>query len=279
MLNLNLQSLLSIIRLTLLLLVNVTVSYSQDQKMERLELQYQLMFSTSEKEKESLNLAVANKFIDHGDYESAIKFNDKVKVNAENKDFKRFLYGKAEFLIDNYKGSLSFLDSVNEQKIDKKYYWEMQLYKTLNFNHLLKIDSTYKTLSLLLLKNNVDTLDLAKELNSIPKPKFLDLKKARRKSSLFPGSGLYYVGEKKRAVTSAMISLAFLGYTAYSIYTQYYFTAALTGGAQFLRFYNGGKRASLKIGTKKNREAYIKYVLNLDDVCGKKIFALSKFNN
>jgi hypothetical protein len=247
--------------------------------MERLELQYKLTLTSSIPEKEELTLDIANKFLNQGDYQNGIAFIEKINPNSNNVDFKKFLSGKAEFLIDNYKRSLIYLNSIDEKRLNKEYYWELQVYKVLNYNHLLQIDSSYNELSQLILQNNQDTSGLYLELNAIIPPKYLDLRKANRRSRLFPGAGLSYVGERKKAVTSAFLQFAFIGYAAYSIYTKYYFTAALTGGAQFLRFYNGSKRASIKIASKKNREAYINYVLKIDACCQKKILGLSKINN
>ena len=148
----------------------------------------------------------------------------------------------------------------------------------LNYNHLLHIDSTFNCLIQLLLSAKLDTSGIFNEAYKLKPKAFLDLKKAKRRASLFPGAGLYYVGEKRRAVSSALMCFAFLGYAAYSIYTKYYFTAALTGGGEFMRFYKGGKRASIKIGNRKNRIKYLEYVILIDEYISKKVQMLKKFN-
>jgi hypothetical protein len=242
--------------------------------MERLALQYQLFNSSSEKERENLNFLIADKFLNEGDYESAANINAKILESADNIDMKYFLSGKSEFLVDNYEGSQSFLNLINEKKLNNNYLKELQLYKLLNFNHLLLIDSTSNQLVKLFINAGKDTMGLKREIIELAPPKFLNLKKARRKSSIFPGAGLWYVGEKKRAVTSSLINIAALGYAAYSIYTKYYITAVLTGGAQFMRFYKGGKKASIKIGATKNRIKYIDYVIKLDNYCEQKLIGL-----
>jgi len=276
MLNLKLQSFLSITRLTFVLLMLSFFGHSQNQRMERLALQYRVMQSASEKEKNELNLAVADKFINEGDYQSAVDLNEKVKENESNRDLKYFLAGKAEFLADNYEGSLTFLNLVNADKLEKRKYHELGFYKLLDFNHLLQPDSSYNELTRLLLRAKMDTTGIFAEAYSLRPPKLLNLKKARRRSALFPGAGLCYVGEGKRAIGSAFMCFAALGYAAYSIYTQYYFTAVLTGGGEFLRFYKGGKRASVKLGSKKNRLAYLNYVIPKDNYAEKKLSELLK---
>ena len=217
MLNLKLQNLLSIINFCFLLLCFKNTAYSQNAKMERLELQYKLMLTSSNSEKEALTLDIANMFLNQGDYQNGIAFNEKIKSNSNNKNFKKLLSGKAEFLIDNYKSSLIYLDSIDETKLNKENYWELQVYKVLNYNHLLQLDSSYHKLSQLILQNNQDTSGLYLELNATIPPKYLDLRKAKLRSRLFPGAGLSYVGERKKAVTSALLQFAFIGYAAYSI--------------------------------------------------------------
>ena len=92
MLNLKLQNLLSIINFCILFLSFMNIAYSQNTKMERLELQYKLLHTSSNIEKDVLTLDVANKFLSQGDYQNGITFNEKVKPNLDNKDFKKLVF-------------------------------------------------------------------------------------------------------------------------------------------------------------------------------------------
>ena len=244
--------------------------------MERLAMQHLVMNENNAINKNNLMLNIAEKYLEEGDYQSGVNSLSKVNEDTSNTEIKNLLLGAAEFLNDNYEGSLSFLALVKQNKLDKKRYWQLQLYKLLNYSHLLKHDSTHTILAELYLKSEKDTIGLAKELSFFMPPKLYRLKKASRLSAIIPGSGLFYVGERKHGFASVFVNIAFIGYTAYSIYTKYYITAALTGASQFLRFYNGGKRAAVKIGSKKNRIIYLEHILKMDEYIEKKIFDLSE---
>ncbi len=274
MLNLKLLNLLGFINLKIFLFVVCAPVYAQDAKMDRLVLQYKLMLSSSEIERSGLQLSIADKYINEGDYTKAFNINEKVKENASNKNLKHLISAKAEFLIDNYNESLSFLNKINRDSLTKENLRELNLYKLLNYSHLMYLDSIYLDMTQLYSKMSIDTTGIWGEIKSLAPAKFLDLKKAKRRSSIFPGAGLAYVGEKRHAFGSAFLCLAFLGYTAYSVYTRYYITGALTGLSQFQRFYNGGKRAAIKIGNKKNRIEYINYVVKMNGYIEKKLLVL-----
>ncbi|MFN8230283.1 MAG: hypothetical protein U0V03_05095 [Bacteroidia bacterium] len=268
------QNLSVIIKIQLLFLAIQTCGYSQSQKMERLILQYNYTQVISDSVKENINLQIIDKYLSEGDYDRAVSLINKINDSGKNKDLKLLLSGKAEFLIDNYQQSLNYLNSVDEKKLSGFYFKELQLFKILNYNHLMYIDSAYFKLTSLFVDAGKDTTGFYNKMKELSDSKLYNLRKAKRRAVLFPGAGLWYVGEKKRAFTSALISFSFLGYTAYSVYTKHYITALLTGTSQFLRFYNGGKRAALKIGAQKNKKAYINYILPLNEFIECKILEL-----
>jgi hypothetical protein len=238
-------------------------------------MQYRITQNIPRQEKADLALKVANIYLNEGKYAEGVYLEKQVAENEKNKEVKLFLKGKAEFLADNYEGSLSFFDLINERIIPQEYYWELKLYKLLDHNHLLQNDSVSRQMIILFRESGRDTAGLLSELKTLHPPKMLSLKKAGRRSLIFPGAGLFYVGEKKRGVTSSFLSLAFLGYAAYSVYTKYYITAGLTGVSQFLRFYEGGRRSAVKSATAKNRTAYLEYVIKADTFVEKKLSELS----
>lgn len=266
------QSLRNIISIISLVILNN--AFAQDKKMERLALQFQSWQSVNAFKKDSLNLLAANAFLNEGNYQTALNINEKVKESNFNKDMKLFISGKAEFLIDNYEGSMTFFDTLNRSQLNKEFSLETHLLRTLNQIHLLERKKATEEFAKMILTSNKDTSEALSQFRQIPMPKQFDLRKARRKASWLPGAGLYYVGEKRRAFGSFFANALFLGYTGYSIYTQHYITSVLTGVAQFMRFYNGGKRASTKIGYKKNREKYLEYVMTADQMVEKKYFDL-----
>jgi hypothetical protein len=235
-------------------------------------LQYRAWQSTNEYKKDSFNLLAADAFLNEGDYQSAVNLNERIKDIPGSRDMKAFINGKAEFFNENAEGSLSFLEMVNKNALNEDYKKELSLFKCLDHIHLFEKEKAIGELAIYLAENGKDTVGLRAEFFEIKVPKQYNIRKARKKASIFPGSGLYYVGEKNRAFGSFFANLLFLGYTGYSIYTKHYITATLTGAMQFLRFYNGGKRASVKIGSRKNREAYILYIMHADEFVQKKFF-------
>jgi len=266
------QSLQNTISFFCLLFINSV--FAQDKKMERLALQFQSWQSNDTSHKDSLNLLVANAFLNEGNYQSALNINEKIKDNNSNKDMKLFVAGKAEFFNDNYEGSMTFFEKLDQSQLNKELSFETHLLRTLNQIHLLNRNKAGEEFYKMILTTGKDTSSALTQFRQIPMPMQFDLRKARRRSSWLPGSGLYYVGEKRRAFGSFFANALFLGYTGYSIYTQHYITSVLTGVAQFIRFYNGGKRASTKIGYKKNREKYLEYVMRADQLVEKKYFDL-----
>jgi tetratricopeptide (TPR) repeat protein len=246
---------------------------AQDARLKRLELQYVNNFSNSSQTViDSVNLLIANAYLNEGNYKEAVLINEKVQENAQNINIKYFLAGKAEFLNENYEGSLSFFDAINKSQLTNQFTKEAMLLRILNHNHLLNLKLSQKELAEALLSSGADTIGLAAEYSNFQSPKLIDVRKVKRKSSILPGSGLYYAGETKKAWGSFFMNFLCLGYTGYSIYTKHYVTAVFTGLAQFMRFYNGGKRAGVKISVKKNREKYLTFVIQLDEFVQKKYF-------
>lgn len=264
-------SLLNIIKFIFVLFATNSL-FSQDQRLQRLGLQYLAFHNSDENKKDSLLLLTANFYLNEGNYEKAVHTNEKVKETARNRSMKLFLAGKAEFLKDNYEGSLSFFDALKSVDLDTFCRKEILLFRVLNYNHLIDQQKAYRELANAMVLNGKDTAGLAGVYFSIVPPKLINVRKVKRRSSLLPGSGLYYAGEKGKAFGSFFMNLICLGYTGYSVYTQHYVTSVFTGLAQFMRFYNGGKRAGIKHAVKKNREAYLNYVLAVDSLAQKKLF-------
>lgn len=272
------QSLLIIIRVILLLIISSKTLLAQDKRMERLWLQYRCRLPISTDEKQQHQLKIIDEYINEGNYQSAINALAKIKKDSGYIMEKNFLEGKAEYLVGNYKESLSLLNTVKPAILNSDYCLELRLLRLLNYNHLQYSDSLIIGLTNLYILNGKDTAGLSNEIKALIPPPFLSVRKAGKRSLLFPGWGLWYAGEKKHAVASAAVNFIFLAYTGYSIYTKYYITAALTGGAQFLRFYNGGKRASVKTVVRKNKTVYLDYLIKINVLTKNKLLVLTKFS-
>jgi hypothetical protein len=247
--------------------------YCQDQ-MTRLSLEYRYFSSRDETEKNFLSLAIANEYLNSGDYDEARRLLENVRQDSTGSAFRNFLTAKTFFAAENHREAVSYFNRIDTSTLPKQFVPEYVLLKTVCYNHLFLKDSTLMVISGYYLANGKDTAGMAAEINSFHEPRLFNLRKARRRSSIIPGTGLMYIGERQKGATSLLLNIAFAGYTAYSIYTRYYFTAVLTGAAQLMRFYGGGKKAAVRIGHSKNQSALSKYFLSIDSYCGKKILGL-----
>ena len=244
------------------------------QEMTRLAMEYRLFASGNEAEKNHLRLSIADQHLNTGDWEEALRLIEKTNAGTADTVFKVFLLGKTMFARDDYQDAAGYFNKVNDADTGNDFLSEMILLKCVSFNHLLKKDSTRFVLGKYLILKGADTTGLSAEIHSCIIPFQYNLRKARRKSAWIPGAGLFYVDERRKALTSIFMNLAFAGYTGYSIYTRYYFTAALTGVAQWMRFYSGGKRSAVKHAAAKNRAALAAYFMDIDRFCEKKILGL-----
>jgi hypothetical protein len=244
------------------------------QEMTRLAMEYRLFTSANEAEKNHLRFSIADQHLNNGNWEEALRLIETTNAGKRDTAFKFFLLGKAMFASDDYRQAAGYFNRVNDTDTSNDFLPEMILLKCVSYNHLLNQDSTCSVLGRHLALKGIDTTGLAAEIHSFQIPRQYDLRKASRKSSLIPGAGLFYVDERRKAFTSLFLNLAFAGYTAYSIYTRYYFTAALTGVAQWMRFYSGGRRAAVKLGAAKNEAVLAGYFLDIDRYCENKLLGL-----
>lgn len=131
--------------------------FAQMDRSLRLSLQYQSWQNLDINKKDSFNLLAANAFLNEGNYQSAISINDKIKEAALNKNMKLFISGKAEFLHDNYEGSLSFFDALDHSTISKELVIESQLIRTMDQIHLLEQKKAADEYLAMILKGGGDT--------------------------------------------------------------------------------------------------------------------------
>jgi hypothetical protein len=256
------------------LIISFFLNYAllaQDARLQRIELEHRLFKETNPVSKDSLKLMIADYLCSEGNIIRAINLLEKI-ADSSWANSKHLLLAKAYFLSDNYSACKYNLAKCDTARLKRNAIKEYQLLRLANYNHLLEIDSTATFLLAIFIAEGRDTTGLLKELYDIPVPKRYNIKKAQRRSALLPGAGLYYVNERKHAFGSGLLNFLFIGYTAYSIYTGYYVSAAFTGVPQFMRFYQGGKRASVNTGGIKNRKSYLEYIVQLDGYVSKRIY-------
>lgn len=244
--------------------------FCQNNRLNRLELQYLESVSVSKEDKAKLDIQIADMFIAEGDHYHAENYISKAgKDSAVSFDF-LFTSAKLLFMQNNFTESMNILNTIETSTLTETQLRTYNELYTYNLNHSLKLKESKEFLVRNLLAAKKDTTGITDFYHKISSSKHYDLKKASRRSRLFPGLGLFYVNEPKKAGTSILLNGIFAGYTAYSIYTKYYFTAVLTGMAQFMRFYNGGRKAALNFASKKNTRTSLNNLILIDEYCRKK---------
>jgi hypothetical protein len=251
-------------------------AHAQNARMERLNVQYVYSQTNNAKVKDELRLIIADKYNNEGDHKSALDLIEKTNKDSVDQNAYLFCLAKSNFLANENEASIGYLQSMNKEKLSSAESLEWDLFLIVNYNHMLQFNQALDHLNQTLLKNGKDTSGISSFFKEKTNFKSYSLKKASRRSRIFPGAGLFYVKEPKKAVTSIFLNVGFLGYTAYSIYTKYYVTAALTGVAQFLRFYNGGRKASINFASKKNNINSLNSLVALDEFCEKKLLDIKK---
>ncbi len=238
--------------------------------MDRLELQYLEMVSGSKEEKQQMGIRIADMFIAEGDHIQAETYLSKISKDSLKTFDYWYTLAKFQFMQNNFTESMNIMNTIQTSTLTQEQIRSYNELYTYNLNHSQKFNESKELLIKHLLAKGKDTSGITDFYHKIMSSKMYNLKKASRRSRLFPGLGLLYVNEPKRAGTSILVNGAFAGYTAYSIYTKYYFTAVLTGMAQFMRFYNGGRKAALNFASKKNTRTHLNNLILIDEYCHQK---------
>lgn len=244
---------------------------AQNNRLLRLEDQYRYFYADSLTVNNELKLNIAYAFVQEGNSSKAEEYLNLCKNDSTCHYKYWYTYSQLHFIQDKFDESLIALYNIKESELTLQQLKDLRLLQIVNLNHLERYEEARQTLQDYLLQNKKDTSGLYDIYHKVSSSSYFDLKKAARKSRWLPGSGLVYVKERGKAGTSILLNTLFIGYTAYSIYTGYYVTAALTGIPQFLRFYNGGRKAAVNIGRKKNNTIYLNNLVLLDNFCIKKI--------
>lgn len=244
---------------------------SQNNRLLRLEDQYRYFYSDSLSVNNELKLNIAYAFVQEGNSSKAEEYLNLCKKDSGSNYKYWYTYSQLYFIQDKFDESLTALYNIKESELSFQQLMDIRLLQIINLNHLERYEEARQTLQNYLLQHKRDTSGIYDIYHKVSSRNYFDLKKAARKSRWLPGSGLVYVRERGKAGTSILLNTLFIGYTAYSIYTGYYVTAALTGIPQFLRFYNGGRKAAVNIGRKKNNTIYLNNLVLLNNFCIKKI--------
>jgi len=85
-------------------------------------------------------------------------------------------------------------------------------------------------------------------------PRFYSPEKAGNLSRFIPGSGQMYCGSVPEGALNFLINISLLGYSAWEIYSRYYFTGNYIGLGLFYRFYMGGINRAFNLAIEKNEE-------------------------
>jgi tetratricopeptide (TPR) repeat protein len=85
-------------------------------------------------------------------------------------------------------------------------------------------------------------------------PRFYSPEKAGNLSRFIPGSGQMYCGSIPEGALNFLINVTFLGYSAWEIYSRYYFTGNFIGLGLFNKFYMGGIHRAYNLAMEKNEE-------------------------
>jgi len=244
--------------------------YSQDSIiMQRLELLYSYETTNADK-KIDTRLQIARLYKQQGLYQEALSELNKVDLNKiENKTADQFRYELAfcYFMTDSNEMSLKNFRAIDKQNFKSDSLKNLLALHVMNFNHLSEFDSAEKNLKHVLIYFDYDTAGVSKAYTFEKQKKIFSIKKAANLSRIIPGSGLFYVNEPKKGIASTLINFFFIGYTAYSIYSGYYFTSVLTGGFQFMRFYGGGIKSAVRIADVKNKEQLSNSIYMLNKLC------------
>jgi tetratricopeptide (TPR) repeat protein len=85
-------------------------------------------------------------------------------------------------------------------------------------------------------------------------PRFYSPEKAGNLSRFIPGSGQIYCGSIPEGALIFLINVSLLGYSAWEIYSKYYFTGNLIGLGFFNKFYMGSIKRAYNLAMEKNAE-------------------------
>ena len=256
------------------ILINVKLS-AQDKRIDRIGLQYQFTQCFDSAMKNLLIIKITDAYFQDSMYQEANNWLEKINTDSKIQNIYYLSLAKTQFMLDENERSLRSLSIIDSEFLGIVHQKDYQLLTILNYNHLLKYDLAANYLCEVLLKKEKDISGISTFYRINTRAEIYDIEKVRKKSKILPFLGLIYVDEPKKAAINAFLNLTFLGYGIYSYYNQYYVTGTLTGASQFMRFYSGGKKASIKIAERKNNIQTLEIITKLDDFCYNKLYYMN----
>jgi tetratricopeptide (TPR) repeat protein len=86
-------------------------------------------------------------------------------------------------------------------------------------------------------------------------PRYYSPVKAQKLSSFVPGSGQIYCGAIGEGSFNFLINISLLSFTAWEVYSRYYFTGYFVGFRAFSKFYSGGIHRAGFLAEERNSES------------------------
>lgn len=241
---------------------------------QRLHYEYLLFSTTDSLLQNELNMKIAGIYNQTSDYDHALEQLhdiDTARMADSAKSRYAYLAGHTLFLSDEFRRSLNKFEQVDFPLLSNDEQLNLRSMQVISLNELWSLDSAQVLLEQTLLTFQKDTSGVSEAYRKAKNVKQYSVRKALVLSRVFPGAGLFYVQEPGKAVSSMTTSLLFAGYAALSVVQGHYITATLTGLSQFIRFYGGGSKATVRNASSKNKALQDTEISTLNRVCVNKL--------
>jgi tetratricopeptide (TPR) repeat protein len=219
----------------------------QQENFEEASLVFEYEYFVSGLDSSLLYKAYSQKAL--GDYENAIRTLNRIRSLDIG-------YEKAllHYLNGNYEQSRSII--LRQRMFDDNFNSDLVILEILN--EMARND--YSRARDLLIENQgllgLNEVEMDDILDRRLKKK--DPERAYNISLFLPGIGQWYAGYFGKGFLSGFIQTGLVGFSAYSLYTGYFFSGTLTGVAMFYTFYLGGARYARELAIQKNTEVSTK---------------------
>lgn len=242
---------------------------------KRIGLEYLFFKSTDIAEKATCKIEIAKSLEAESEFDAALKEIDTaIRVVSSSGLFLRELVYESHyqrafclFMMDSFTLADIAAKKLVEIFPDSIYSPRLALLSALVMNHLERFSDSKKHFMETLLHHHIDTVGIGNAYEKAASAKYKSVKKTKRLARFLPGTGFFYLHKPSEGVVSVAANVVFLGYTAYSIYTGYYITAAFTGLRNFMRFHSGGIKASALLAGQYNENKKQKVMSAIDEYC------------
>jgi len=259
--------------------INFSSGDSINNLNKRMELEFHFFNSKEISEKVKYKIEIAKCFEAESKFNEALdEIDTAIKyVSLSNLISKELVYESyyqkafCLFVADSFALADASVKKIFSSFPDSLYSTRLTLLSVLISNHFEKYNDSKNLLIRTLLHLHIDTAGVGYAYSKEALVKYKSMKKTIRLARFLPGAGFFYMKKSSEGFVSAFLNVAFIGYTAYSIYTGYYITATFTGLRSFMRFHGGGVRASAVLTKRYNENVKQKSTESLDKFCLKKL--------